>query len=336
MLPKKYRIRLFLALMPNLFAAVSYAGDPPVVDINRRAFISALHSVTSAFAGDKEGLEKKTNRSLIVGYTQTPNLPDDLQNVVLKQVEETAVVAPFSINLPRCLECLTITAEIEDGDIFVKRGVSNSEELEKYVKKYKVTTYTTLTLSYYSDSVTLQISIYNAADHNVIFAKNYSSAIKVVPEKGFTVGLNVGTLTFKDETIDHMIGGSLSLGQYVDGLGNIGLSGGSYSNQQKNSVSLFGLFTNMNLNDMAGRYWALGYVSFTLNLGFLMIKSNSQLNATPGLQFNLGHIFNFHVRYGINKKIGTLTSKAETLKAGAIDPAKNVPSYMQIGLGIDL
>jgi hypothetical protein len=333
---KPYGFLVIFLCLTNFFAATANGEEIAPVNINRRAFVIALDSIMKSFAADKQEIEKKTNRSLIIGYSQTSNLPDDMQNMILKRIEELAVESPFTINLPRCLECLTLTAEIEDGDIFIKRGVTNSDDLEEYFKKYKVTTYLTINLTYYSDTLSLQLSIYNATDRNVIFAKNYTAPIKNVPEKGFTFGLSVGTLSLRDDTIDLLSGGAVSVGQYIDGVGNIGLSAGSYANQDKNLVTLFGVFSNINMNDVMGAYWNFGYISLTGNLGFILLRSHSQLTFGPGMQFNVGNIFNLYLKYGINKKIGTLVGKSEDIKEGTIDPTTSVPPYINVGLGIDL
>ncbi len=304
--------------------------------IHKRAFVLAVEDLMRAFMVDKAEIEKKTNRALVIGYSQTPNLPQDVQNTVLQRLEEAGALAPNPINLPRCIECLTVQAEIEDGDIYIKRGVTKSEDLEKYFAKYTAKAYASINLSFVGDKLILHLSIYNATDRNVIFSKTYDAFLKRILDEEVTFGVSVGLMTPKDANIAPLVGGGFSVGQYIAGVGNIGLSAGSFSNSDKNSISIFGVFANFNLNETFGRYWRFGYLTFTSNLGFAMVNSQIQLNAAPGLQLNLGTIFHFNVTYGINKKQGALNPAAPPVAKATIDPNKDIPPYIAMAVGIDL
>jgi hypothetical protein len=328
-------ILLFFASNIKGQTSVPVSDPGEVYDIlGSRSFIVSIDDLMKQFKKDTASLVDKTNKTVVTGYTQSKNLASSFKSYTLKSIEAAANDGKISFHTVPCLECLGLRVEMIKGDVHVKKGITNIEELDKILNKYSTKSYTEINLSYVGSLLILQITVFNGFDNTILFSKKYKTRVYSLKEEGLIFGLSGLATSFNDrEDLAGSYGGRLYLGHRMPSIGEVGiylslLSVGESSTLMKNA----GMFFDLDLNDMFESYWSLGILYFTNNLGVSLYKTATHPHYSAGFKLSIFTLYHLFLNYKFNFKVGGGKEKFEDILIKGSDP---IPPSLSFGFGFD-
>ena len=219
--------------------------------LGSRSFTISIKDLLEQFKKDVPSIVSKTDKTIITGYTQSENLSASFKNYTIKALEEVAVDNKPSLNIIQCLECLSLRVEVIRGQNHVKKGITNLEELNNFLKQYSSNSYTEINLAYVGSSLVLQITIYSGVERTILFSKKYQSKVYSLKEEGLIFGLSGVVSTFiKRSNLGPSFGGKLYLGHRMPSIGEVGTYASLVSISNNQTQANAGMFLDLDMNDI--------------------------------------------------------------------------------------
>ena len=310
--------------------------------LNSRSFIHSVELLLTEFRKDLEAdVFKKPMVSLLTSYSQSSNLSDEFRTHIIGRIVGNALAAGGGYKMVKCMECLTVRMELVNEDVVLKKGVITREENEALLKKYGATGWTEVNVSQIGSSLLLHVAIFSASGENV-FSKEYQKPVYQIRDAGAIFSLSLNYASTSKASVGGLMGGRMSLGQRIPRFGDVGLFGASYmSTTIREPLSIFGLMFDLDINDIFQKYWTIGSLLFTNDIGVAVHNKSSQLHYGPGLKFKFGSLFHIQASYDLFKGFPSAKEKAADTEATPksdviITPSQTLPSMFVLGFGFDL
>lgn len=296
-----------------------------------------LHSLDLIASELTEDLSQVTRnvKAVIAQYSQSAQLPYEFEQIALMKLSEA--FAKSSIKAIRCSECIQVTAKIENNEFVVTRGLPTGEDLVKLLKKFKTDTYVTINITVAANSMILGIRVANNKTAETYFQKEYKKPIYPIENSGFVFSLTGGVARMKET---NMLGGRAAIGRRLSRVGDVGIFGTVYTDDDARIDTIFGggMFFDLDLNDITSSYWRWGSFLVTMDLGMVATRSSLQGSAAVGLKQKIGR--HLHIRLGYNQFF--LVRRNQSSKASTSPNPPNfevrdkLPGAILMGLGMDL
>ncbi len=282
-----------------------------------------------------EDLRKKVSsptNAAITKFTMSSNLPQEFENYSILKIVQAVSKSGGQVRLTKCIECLSVNMELKNEETLIKKGISDLKELEKVLTQYNVKYYSEFNLSLVGNTLILTHVIYTKTDHSVVYSNEFSSGIYSIRDDGLIFGLSLGSLMPASHS---MIGGQAYLGQRVTGLGDVGMKFLSFTSPAAGAISGVGIMVDLNINELFSSYWQTGSIYFANGLNFMAYKGNSQISYSLGVKYKFGLIFHTVLQYSLFKVLKLKEIEAPETGDFTIDPNKNFPGALFLGLGMD-
>lgn len=296
-----------------------------------RSYSYTLNILIDQLTADLQKKITSPTTAAITKFTMSSNLPQEFENYTILKITQAVSRVGGQMKLMKCIECLSINMELKNEETLVKKGISDLKELDKVLNQYNAKNYAEFNLSLVGNTLILTEVIYTRADHTVVYSGEFTSGIYSIRDDGLIFGLSLGTLMPKSESL---IGGQIYLGQRVSGLGDVGMKFLSFNSPKAGSMSGVGIMVDLSYNELFSNYWQSGSLYLTNALSFAAYKSNSQISYSLGVKYKFGLIFHTLVQYSVFKVL-KLKEVEEPEDGFVIDPNKNFPGTLFLGLGMD-
>jgi hypothetical protein len=275
--------------------------------------------------------------ALVTKFTMSSNLPEEFENYSFLKISKAITASNTNLKMIRCIECTTLNLEMQNGETLLKKGIVDQKELDRVLAQYNASNYAEINLSLIGSNLTLILVIYERKDNSIIYTSETTSPVYSIRDDGIIFGVSVATLLVQKSGAGSMIGGKFYVGQRISRFGDVGMSFASYTSTNLKGFTSLGLMADLNINDMFEKYWRSGSFYISNTLGFATYRTNAQLFYSLGVKFKFGLIFSAFAEYSVYKVLKLKKVLIDETKDEVfVDPNKDFPKTITIGLGLDL
>jgi len=245
---------------------------------------------------DLEIVEGVSKKSVLTAIDISKDLDDDVVKYLgLKLEGIRGEKAGF--NFVQCRKCTVLRAEAEGNEIFIKKGITDHQELKRIARTYGASSYTEAALVYTGTQLKLAVNIYGLEKKDVLWSKTYSLRLLNLSKSGM-----VGSLTFHQGfgmgEDGKPYGASFSLSERVYGMGTLGLNVMGFSkHDDMQSYYGFGPLFSLSFNEIFNTYSLLGSMSWEAQLAYGFYDDNREITFGTGLKMLIGSTFHMTLRY---------------------------------------
>jgi hypothetical protein len=316
---------------------VSYSAQVVAQKVADEVMYQSIDVLTSYLEKDLGELSEVTKKLAIVHYSQSDSLPASAQNYLMKRIENIADTNK-SVRVIQCVECTSLRAEAVGDEVFIKKGITDENELRAVLRDLDVKTYGDVNLTHTNRSMRLQISMLDA-DSTVRWTREYQTPTSSFSESPWQVGGGIEAVNYSDSALGSPGAVRAYVGQRLFGLGAVGLSGAAI---QKNKVipgaNVVSAYLDLNHNEFFGSHWRYLQLSYLAELGITDFNAQQQLTESFGVKLKFGQYFTFRTAYRMHQSMakgdgGSIYDEngQEVMKSG-----QALPSQMIFGLGIEV
>lgn len=337
-------LQRYLSWVLPVFFAGGMGRVALAVDDRSEISPTILYQATDVLTGylqqDMTKVSQVTKKVVIVNYTQSETLPPSLKAYILKKLEQISTKNPDTpVRILQCLECLSVKAEAQGDEIFIKKGVNSKQEMEQLLQKMNVRNYGDINITYAGRYLVLQMSVVDK-DGVVEWANEYKTPIGAYNDSQWIMGASVDGIAFMDSKFPSPKGARIYLGQRLFGLGAVGLAA---STMQKSdslaSAHTYAGFLELSHNELFKAYWEYIELSYLLELGITDFNSKQQLAESFGIKAKVGQYFTLRLAAAANQFIKKPEDDSDIHNPEGAPIIKNnepLPARLIIGVGIEL
>ncbi len=329
-------LALFVGTRPSFADDIDHKKKARDALLASRSYNYTLNLLSEQLTADVAAKVKSPVSAVITKFTMSSNLPEEFENYSLLKIVEALAKADSKLKLIKCIECLTVNMEMHNGEVLLKKGVTDQKELDKFLTQYSANYYAELNVGLVGNSLILTMIVYSRKDNVIAYSNEIASGIYSIRDDGIIFGISIASMFVQHAGAGSLIGGQFYVGQRIARFGDVGFNFSSYTSSTVKSISGLGLMVDLNLNDMTGNYWKVGSLLITNSLGFASYRSNAQVNYSLGVKFKFGLIFHAFIEYALYQVLKFKDVEAPANQPFVIDPNKNFPQSIILGLGLDL
>jgi hypothetical protein len=307
-----------------------------------RSFTHSVDLILEQMKADFSSKEFEQPRiSLLTSYVQSSNLSDEFRTYVIDRVINASLVSSNGYKIVKCLECLTVRMELDNEDIHLKKGVNGHEEMQGLVKKYGVSGWTEINVIQVGSDLQLSLILFDEKGQSII-AKEYRKPVYAIRDGGAVMSLSFNFVTTEKKSVGSLMGGRLGVGQRIPRFGEVGLFGSGFMSPTiVDPLTIFGLYFDLDLNDIFQGYWRIGSLLLTHDVGIGLYNGAAQFSYAPGLKFKLGSLFHIQAGYTLFQNFASQAEKDKGAKQveksdQIVKPSQTLPGMFVLGLGIDV
>ncbi len=332
-----------LGLLSCLFGAfsASYAADVKKDDVSPTVLYQAIDVLTSYLEEDISEISKVAMKTALVNYTQSEELPESVKAYVIKKLEQVGGNNPNSpVRFVQCIECLTVRAEAQGDEVFIKKGITDSKELNATLDRLGVRQYSDVNLTYGGRFVSLQMSMVDK-EGNVSWSKEYRTPYNNANDSQWMLGAGIEAVSFSDSKLPSPKAARIYFGQRLFGLGAVGLAGSFYEKTKGlSSISNYTGFFELSHNEIFDQYWSLMQLGYVVELGVTDFNGSQQLAEAVGLKMKFGQYFTMRLAAHMNQVLDKPKDVAPVFAGKDRKPILNnddpLPTHYTLGVGFEL
>lgn len=320
--------------------AVQLQAAEEKLEISPTVLYQATDVLTSYLQKDMTKVSNVTKKVVVVNYTQSETLPPSLKAYVLKKIEQISTKNPETpVRILQCMECLSVKAEAQGDEIFIKKGVNNKAELEQILTKMNVRNYADLNITYAGRFLVLQMSILDK-DGVVEWADEYKTPIGAYNDSQWILGFDVEGVAFLNSKFPSPKGGRVYVGQRLFGLGAVGISGATIQKTDSlAAINTYAGFFELSHNELFKAYWEFIELNYVFELGITDFNSKQQLAESFGVKAKFGQYFTLRLAGTANQFLKKPADDTEIYNPKGESFIKNnepLPARITIGIGVEI
>jgi hypothetical protein len=330
-------LALFVA---SIVGAPSNASAQAKEEISPTVLYQAIDVLVSYLEEDLTELSKVTKKTAIVNYTQSEELPESVKAYLIKKLERAGTAnANHPVRFVQCIECLTVRAEAEGDEVFIKKGITDTAELNSTLERMGVRKYGDVNLTYGGKFVSLQMSVVDR-DGSISWSQEYKTPYNAVNDSQWMLGAGIEALAFMNPDLPTPQAARLYFGQRLFGIGAVGLSGVlTQKSDDLSAINTFSGFFELSHNEFFQQYWEFVQLSYVTELGITDFNGNQQLAESVGIKTKFGQYFTLRLMAGANQFINKPKDDSPIFNPKG-EPILNnndpLPARFALGIGFEL
>lgn len=327
----------FLSL--TAFTSTSFAIDR--TEVSSKVLYKAVNQLTDYFQHDLSDISKHTQKTAIVNFTTSEDLPPSIQHYLVKRLEMISQKDNKTpVQFVQCVECLSLHAVAEGDEIFIRKGITDDAQLRDTMSKLGINKYSDINLAYTGDELIMQVAV---VDQNklVDWSNEYKTPYKAYDDSQWELGAAVAIGTFQGKgNIPAAQGAKINFGQRLTGLGSVGIA---VSHFQENpgvpAISNFGGYFGLSHNELFNQYWSYARLIYEFGVGMTDFNGNQLLHQSVGIKTILGKYYSVGIN-GSFTQFASAPSDDSAINNSKGEPYLNnndpVPTMISLTIGAQL
>ncbi len=338
----------FLSLLLASPITVIAASDNDLSKISRSKSYAAIAELTSLFTADIGAIAAKLPKVTLARYSQSKSFPSHLREYLVNRIEQSTIFEKKdsknkkTLTFMRCVGCFKPRALTDGRDIYIRKGFVDNSEMLDALKRLGVDGYLTVHLDSSDDEIIMQVGAYSIEDQKLVYSREYKILNQGPARSGFVMGISIQSMIFHESDLPAPMGGRLTMGQRLVGLGDVGVSA-TYMGALNGlpSQTTFGFYTDLNYNEISGKHWKYVTLIYPLEFGVTDFNGDTQIQLQAGMKFRFGSALylgiteRVHVFMSEPKNDGVVGGSDKDPESGYFDSDEAIPAHLMFGIGVD-